>query len=98
MHHSRYQRRTMQYGKQSSRRVRRTAASVLAGVSILALAACGSNASGGSAEGGGKVIVASYGGSFQDAQTKAYFDPFSKESGIKTTGTEGSSFDKLKAM
>lgn len=88
----------MHYGKPSGQRLRRVALSVLAGVSIVALAGCASDTSSGDGTAGGKIVVASYGGSFQDAQTKAYFDPFAKESGMDVTGTEGSSYDKLKAM
>ncbi|MGV9801963.1 extracellular solute-binding protein [Mycobacterium sp. NPDC003449] len=44
------------------------------------------------------IVVASYGGSFQDAQTAAYFEPYAKQSGIEVTATEGASYDKLKAM
>lgn len=44
------------------------------------------------------VVAASYGGSFQDAQTKAFFEPFTKASGTKVIGTTGSGYAKLKAM
>jgi len=45
-----------------------------------------------------EVVVASYGGSFQDAQTKAFFEPYTKASGVKVTGTTGSAYAKVKAM
>jgi len=45
-----------------------------------------------------EVVVASYGGSFQDAQTKAIFEPYAKATGIKVTGTTGSGYAKVKAM
>jgi putative spermidine/putrescine transport system substrate-binding protein len=45
-----------------------------------------------------QVVIASYGGSFQDAQTKAFFEPFAKASGTKVVGTTGSGYAKLKAM
>ncbi|QIZ37180.1 ABC transporter substrate-binding protein [Saccharopolyspora sp. ASAGF58] len=70
---------------------RRTATLVLATVAVAALAGCAGGQPGG-------VVVASYGGSFQDAQKTAYFDPFAQESGIEVTGTGGASYDKLKAM
>lgn len=45
-----------------------------------------------------RVVVASYGGSFQDAQTKAFFDPYVKTTGAKVTGTTGTGHAKVKAM
>jgi putative spermidine/putrescine transport system substrate-binding protein len=45
-----------------------------------------------------KVVVASYGGSFQDAQTKAFFEPYAKATGAKVTGTTGTGHAKIKAM
>jgi putative spermidine/putrescine transport system substrate-binding protein len=69
----------------------------LISATALALTGCSNDAqSGGS--GSGSIVIASYGGSFQDAQTKAYFNPFGTDSGISVTGTQGSSYDKVKAM
>jgi putative spermidine/putrescine transport system substrate-binding protein len=45
-----------------------------------------------------EVVVASYGGSFSDAQTKALFTPYTKATGTKVIGTTGSSYAKVKAM
>jgi len=45
-----------------------------------------------------EVVIASYGGSFQDAQTKAFFEPYAKATGAKVTGTTGSGYAKVKAM
>ena len=45
-----------------------------------------------------QVVIASYGGSFQDAQTKAFFEPYAKATGAKVTGTTGSGYAKVKAM
>lgn len=45
-----------------------------------------------------EIVVASYGGSFQDAQTKAFFEPYAKATGAKVTGTTGSGYAKVKAM
>jgi putative spermidine/putrescine transport system substrate-binding protein len=44
------------------------------------------------------VVIASYGGSFQDAQTKAFFEPYAKASGINVIGTTGAGYAKAKAM
>lgn len=45
-----------------------------------------------------EVVIASYGGSFQDAQTKAFFEPYAKATGLKVTGTTGTGYAKVKAM
>jgi putative spermidine/putrescine transport system substrate-binding protein len=45
-----------------------------------------------------EVVIASYGGSFQDAQTKAFFEPFAKATGAKVIGTTGTGYAKVKAM
>lgn len=45
-----------------------------------------------------RVVIASYGGSFQDAQTKAFFDPYAKSAGVKVIGTTGTGYAKIKAM
>lgn len=50
------------------------------------------------AETKGEVIVASYGGSFQEAQKEAFFTPFQTDSGVTVLDTTGSGFAKLKAM
>jgi putative spermidine/putrescine transport system substrate-binding protein len=61
---------------------------VAAGAAVLGsgglFAACGSGSSGGgAAKGSGKVYVRQSGGEYQDANTKAIFQPFSKETGIE---------------
>jgi len=45
-----------------------------------------------------EVVISSYGGSFQEAQTKAFFDPYAASSGVKVTGTTGTGYAKVKAM
>jgi putative spermidine/putrescine transport system substrate-binding protein len=45
-----------------------------------------------------EVVIASYGGSFQDAQTKAFFEPFAKATGANVIGTTGTGYAKVKAM
>lgn len=79
---------------------RRGAALVIA-VAAVALTGCAGGSGESSFDGGdgaGKIVVASYGGTFQEAQSTAYFKPFQEESGVTVTETEGSSYDKLKAM
>lgn len=49
-------------------------------------------------KGKGTVRVASYGGAFQEAQRKAYFEPFERLSGIKVIEAEGPDQVKVKAM
>src|SRR5579862_3462536 len=45
-----------------------------------------------------EVVIAAYGGSFQDAQTKAFFDTYAKATGTKVIGTTGTGYAKVKAM
>src|SRR5215472_5137507 len=49
-------------------------------------------------KGSGVVRVCSYGGAFQDAQRKAYFEPFERLSGIKVIESQGPDPVKVKAM
>jgi putative spermidine/putrescine transport system substrate-binding protein len=49
-------------------------------------------------KGSGEVRVASYGGTFQDAQREAYFKPFEELSGIKVVEAEGPSTAAVKAQ
>ena len=49
-------------------------------------------------KGSGVVRVCSYGGAFQDAQRKAYFEPFERLSGIKVIEAQGPDPAKIKAM
>jgi len=47
----------------------------------------------------GQVVVCSYGGSYQEAQRKAFFEPFEKETGIKVIEANWSGeYAKIKAM
>lgn len=69
------------------------------GISIAIIAAIGATfISAANAADSGKVVVASYGGSFQDAQTKAFFEPYAKATGATVTGTTGTGYAKVKAM
>lgn len=47
---------------------------------------------------GNMLVVASWGGSFQDAQRIALFQPFTAETGIEIVETTGPSLAKVKAM
>jgi putative spermidine/putrescine transport system substrate-binding protein len=49
-------------------------------------------------KGKGVVRVSSYGGAFQEAQRRAYFEPFERLSGIKVIESEGPDVVKVKAM
>ena len=49
-------------------------------------------------KGSGEVRIATFGGTMQDTQTKAYFEPFEKISGIKVQAFPGSNPTKIKAM
>ena len=46
----------------------------------------------------GTVVVASWGGTFQDAQRETMFKPFEKETGIKVIEATGPSMAKIKSM
>jgi putative spermidine/putrescine transport system substrate-binding protein len=49
-------------------------------------------------KGTGEVRIATFGGAMQDAQTRAYFEPFEKLSGIKVVAFPGSDVTKIKGM
>jgi len=49
-------------------------------------------------KGSGELRIATFGGTMQEAQQKAYFEPFEKISGIKVRAFPGSSVTKIKAM
>jgi len=49
-------------------------------------------------KGSGEVRIATFGGSMQETQQKAYFEPFEKLSGIKVRAFPGSDPTKVKAM
>ena len=49
-------------------------------------------------KGSGEVRIAEYGGTMQDAQRTAYFEPFERLSGIKTRDFAGADLNKVKAM
>src|SRR3954467_11504936 len=45
-----------------------------------------------------QIVVTSWGSAYQDAQRKAYFEPFTKETGIKIVEATGPDAAKIKAM
>src|SRR5580692_8405764 len=49
-------------------------------------------------KGTGEVRIATFGGTMQETQQKAYFEPFEKISGIKVRAFPGSNPTKIKAM
>jgi putative spermidine/putrescine transport system substrate-binding protein len=49
-------------------------------------------------KGSGELRVVGFGGSAQDAQRRAYFEPFEKLSGIKVRDIAGADLNKVKAM
>src|SRR4051794_30565390 len=49
-------------------------------------------------KGSGELRIAAYGGTAQDAEPKAYFEPFEKLSAIKTRDFAGADLNKVKAM
>ena len=65
------------------------AAAMLASSALIAGSATAVNAA--------EVVIASYGGSFQDAQSAAFFEPYAEASGVTVTGTTGTGYAKVKA-
>src|SRR5437763_11301037 len=45
-----------------------------------------------------ELVFVGFGGSYQEGQTKALFEPFEKETGIKVTQTTGVDLAKLRAQ
>lgn len=64
----------------------------------LSIAAIGAISIGAAVADTGKVVISSYGGSFQDAQKKAFFEPYAKATGARLTDTTGTGHAKVKAM
>ena len=56
------------------------------GILIMALVGALSSASGVSAQTKRTLVVASYGGSYQDAQRKVFFEPFEQETPARASG------------
>jgi putative spermidine/putrescine transport system substrate-binding protein len=82
-------------------RTRRTVAVLASLAATVALAACGSSddsSSGSDSSGKGSVTFAAYGGTGQEAETKAYLDPFAEESGVKVNQDDPVSWAKVDQM
>ncbi len=45
-----------------------------------------------------QVVIASYGGSYQDNQRKAYFEPFQRDTGIRVVEVAGVTVAKIRSM
>ena len=84
--------------------MRRAAGSIGAFAAIaLALTACagaGSPDGGGESPGGegGSITVVSYGGPYQDAQSQAFFQPFSSETGVEIIEDSPTDYAQLRTM
>src|SRR6266511_1788241 len=76
--------------------LRTTAAIVLAGVVGISTTACGEgvNAKGDA----GSVTFVAYGGTGQEAETRAWFEPFEKETGVTVVQDNPTSWVKVEEM
>ena len=72
----------------------RLSGAVLVGAGLLGIGGCGGN----SATGDNSVVFVGFGGSYQKAQTKAWFDPFSKQTGIEVLQESPTDYAKLRSM
>lgn len=73
----------------------------LAGAALLGVAGCGGGAQSGQVGGGGggrEVVFASSGGSYQEAQTEAWLQPFSEETGVRVIQDTPNDTARLRAM
>ena len=97
-------------GRSTSRRNVIRAATA-AGLSLASLGVIGSEAGAtptvgrddslagrGAAQSGGRIVYATWGGSWEDAIRKAWFDPFTAKTGIEVATVEGPDYGKLQAM
>ena len=69
-----------------------------AAAGALATAALPATATSARAQGKRELVFVGFGGSYQDGQTKALFEPFEKETGIKVVQTTGVDLAKLRAQ
>ncbi len=67
---------------------------------LVAVAAAGASLGSAGAEqagGRGRVVIVSWGGSYQEAQRKAFFEPFEKETGIEVVEGTGPQIERSRA-
>src|SRR5215475_13293844 len=50
------------------------------------------------AQDAGRIVYATWGGTWEDAMRKAWFDPFTAQTGIKVDTVEGPDYGKIRAM
>jgi putative spermidine/putrescine transport system substrate-binding protein len=74
---------------------RRLIATTAAGVAVTTFPAI---ITGARAAGANELVFVGFGGTYQDGQTKALFEPFEKETGIKVVQTTGVDLAKLQAQ
>ncbi len=67
-------------------------------VALLAITGCSSASSGSDATGGGTVTYAGYGGTGEAAETAAWFDPFTAETGTEVVTDDSTSWAKVEEM
>ncbi len=69
----------------------------LIGAALLGVAGCGGS-EGSTGAGSNSVVFVGYGGAYQEAQTKAWFNPFSKQTDVKVLQESPTDYAKLRAM
>jgi len=69
----------------------------LAGATLLGTVGCGSGGGNGSAGGGGLIFTSS-GSDYQMAQTKAWLEPYSKETGTEIRQDSPTDYEKIQSM
>ena len=83
-------------------RPRFTLTAALGLAAALTLTACGSDddskSDSGSSAGTGKLVFASYGSAYQDAQNEAMLTPWADENGVKVTNDSPTSYAKIQQM
>lgn len=71
----------------------------LVAAAALTLTACSDRGAGGTEEGGSTTLtVVSYGGPYQEAQSEAFFQPFSSETGIEVVEDSPTDYAQLRSM
>lgn len=70
----------------------------LSAAGIAGLALAGASGRWASAAAKGRIVYATWGGSWEQAIRKAWFDPFTKKGGIEVTTVSGPDYGKIRAM